>query len=300
MRKHRLIVVGFAFLVGVTVIVFVNRGTYHVRQAPAHPEKVDEFEAMLHALWFLPKDPITNRSDMEAFRKQEKEKQAAEEKLRQLGTNALPRLLEEVRAVGRIEATNRSAAFVPSMQLASAFAVLGSEARPLLPMLIEEFRAGRSIGPCVAAFQHIGGTDCGLILVSGLTNSDPLIRNGAVSVLSSFATNREVARSAVHPLLQLLKDDLEFSRALAASVLGSFRQEPETVVPRLLQVAKDDSDFVVRVSAIKAIGRFGTNATIVKADLEGIAATDRERSVRRIAEVAIRAGKGEIPPDEVQ
>jgi HEAT repeat protein len=119
-------------------------------------------------------------------------------------------------------------------------------------------------------------------------------------VISSFATNREVAHSAVPPLLQLLKDDSEFSRALAASALGSFRQEPESIIPSLLQVAKNDSNFVVRITATKAIGRFGTNAAMAKPELEGISATDRETSVRRIAAVAIRAANGEIPPDEVQ
>jgi HEAT repeat protein len=97
-----------------------------------------------------------------------------------------------------------------------------------------------------------------------------------------------------------LKDDSEFSRALAASVLGSLQQEPDAVIPDLLQVANNDSNFVVRVSAVKAIGRFGTNAAVVRTDLESIAARDQERSVRRIAEVAVRAANGEIRPDEVQ
>jgi HEAT repeat protein len=100
--------------------------------------------------------------------------------------------------------------------------------------------------------------------------------------------------------MQLLRDDSEFSRALAASVLGSLQQEPDAAIPNLLRVAKNDSDFVVRVSAVKAIGRFGTNAAIVRTDLESIAASDQERSVRRIAEVAVRAANGEIPPNEVQ
>jgi hypothetical protein len=227
-------------------------------------------------------------------------RQDAIEKLRADASGYLPQLMEEVYAVGHIEATNQNAAASRTAQLALAFEALGSEARPLLPKLEDEFNAGRSIGPCVAAFQHIGGTDCGLILVSGLTNSDRLIRNAAMSTLSGFATNRDVAIFAVRPLLQLLKDDSEFSRALAASVLGSLQQEPDAVIPDLLQVANNDSNFVVRVSAVKAIGRFGTNAAVVRTDLESIAARDQERSVRRIAEVAVRAANGEIRPDEVQ
>jgi len=101
-------------------------------------------------------------------------------------------------------------------------------------------------------------------------------------------------------LVKLLGDDSQFSKALAASVLGSLHQHPEVAIPDLIRVAKNDSDFVVRVMAVKAIGRFGTNAAIVRADLERIAATDREKIVRRTAEVAVRAANGEIPPEKVQ
>jgi hypothetical protein len=160
--------------------------------------------------------------------------------------------------------------------------------------------SGRSVGPSIVGIVNIGGTDAGLALVRGLTNSDPVIRNWTLSALSGFATNREVALSVVQPLRRLLKDDSQFSRALAASVLGTFGQEPHAVIPDLLQVAKNDSDFVVRASAIKAVARFGTNAVIAMTDLEGIAANDPERRVRRIAEVAIRAANGELAVDEVQ
>jgi len=149
----------------------------------------------------------------------------------------------------------------------------------------------------VAAFQHVGGTDCGLILVSGLTNATPSIRDAAMSVIASFATNREVSRAAIPPLLNILEDDSAFSRTLAANALGSMRQDPERVVPKLLQVARQDSDFIARLAAIKAIGRLGTNSEMAKQALEGIAAADPEVVVRRIAFEAIRAANGDLPPD---
>ena len=200
----------------------------------------------------------------------------------------LPGLMEEVYAVGRLEATNRNAASGRMEALALAFGTLGGEARPLLPLLIEEFRAGRSIGPCVIAFQSIGGKECGLILVSGLTNSDRLVRNAAMSVLPSFSTNRDVAISALPSLLVLLNDGSPFSRALACSVLGTLQTEANTILPALLQVARDDSDFVARVSAIKAIGHFGTNAAAAKPDLEAILSADQEPHVRRITGEVLR------------
>jgi hypothetical protein len=239
-------------------------------------------------------------NDREIITKSLQRQQDAFEKLRANVPAYLPLLMEEVYAIGVIEATNRNVAASRTERLGLAFRALGSDARPLLPKLKDEFNAGRSIGPCVAAFTHIGGTDCGLMLVQGLTNADRRIRNAVMSGLSGFSTNRDVASSAVRPLVKLLGDDSQFSRALAASVLGSLHQDPDVAIPDLIRVAKNDSDFVVRAMAVKAIGRFGTNAAIVRADLERIAATDREKIVRRTAEVAVRAANEQISPDKVQ
>jgi len=293
-----LIAVGICTVVG-AVFVLRLQTAERASQNQTSPSRSGGLNEILEGLT-LSLPTVSSTNNRAALPEGLRRRQDAIEKLRADASGYLPQLMEEVYAVGHIEATNQNAAASRTAQLALAFEALGSEARPLLPKLEDEFNAGRSIGPCVAAFQHIGGTDCGLILVSGLTNSDRLIRNAAMSTLSGFATNRDVAIFAVRPLLQLLKDDSEFSRALAASVLGSLQQEPDAVIPDLLQVANNDSNFVVRVSAVKAIGRFGTNAAVVRTDLESIAARDQERSVRRIAEVAVRAANGEIRPDEVQ
>lgn len=293
-----LIAVGICTVVG-AVFVLRLQTAERASQNQTSPSRSGGLNEILEGLT-LSLPTVSSTNNRAALAEGLRRRQDAIEKLRADASGYLPQLMEEVYAVGHIEATNQNAAASRTAQLALAFEALGSEARPLLPKLEDEFNAGRSIGPCVAAFQHIGGTDCGLILVSGLTNSDRLIRNVAMSTLSGFATNRDVAIFAVRPLLQLLKDDSEFSRALAASVLGSLQQEPDAVIPDLLQVANNDSNFVVRVSAVKAIGRFGTNAAVVRTDLESIAARDQERSVRRIAEVAVRAANGEIRPDEVQ
>src|SRR5436190_6623064 len=77
-----------------------------------------------------------------------KNSRQAAEKLRANPAVFLPRVMEEVYAVERVEATNRAAA-KKTERLALAFEALGGEARPLLPKLKEEFDRGRSIGPCV-------------------------------------------------------------------------------------------------------------------------------------------------------
>lgn len=296
MAKFRvtLIAIAVAGIVSTGLLLYLQR-TGRVSQKQHLDGKSEGLDEILDALALsLPAGASANDLN-EALRK----RKDAAEKLRTNAATFLPELMEEVYAVGRVEATNRSVAWAKTTRLASAFEVLGDEARPLLPKLKAEFGAGRSIGPSVAAFSYIGGMDCGLIVVSGLTNSNPLIRNAAMSAISSFATNRHVAVSAVPPLLVLLKDHSAFSRALASLGLGSLRVEPGAVVPALLQVGKNDPDFVSRTMAIKAIGYFGTNAAVVQPDLDNIAATDPQPSVRRIASVAIRAVKGEISPDEV-
>lgn len=121
----------------------------------------------------------------------------------------LTHLMHEVYAVGEVETSSQGAAEAKAAHLALAFEVLGKEARSLLPWLKAQFKAGRSLELCVGAFQHIGGTDCGLILVSGLTNATPSIRDAAMSAIASFATNREVARAAIPPLLNILVSSSE-------------------------------------------------------------------------------------------
>ena len=121
-----------------------------------------------------------------------------------------------------------------------------------------------------------------------------------MSGLSGFVTNREVALSAVPGLLLLLKDNSQVPRVLASSLLGTFRIEHETVIPALIQIAEGDSDFIARISAIKAIGRFGTNGAAAKPTLEKIAIRDEKTQVRRIASVALQAVSGNISPEDVQ
>lgn len=80
--------------------------------------------------------------------------------------------------------------------LSLVFKALGSNARPLFPELKDEFQAGRSLAPCVAGFCCIGGTDCGLVLVEGLASTNKFICNYALSGISSFSTNSDVAAAA--------------------------------------------------------------------------------------------------------
>jgi len=296
--QYSMIAMGSCVILATIVLIHFVTSKY-VSLNQRSREVSDDLSRILEAL-ALSSSAAGSTSNQQPWSKTLRARQHAIDELLADSNTYLPQLMEEIYSVGRIDVSNRNAIASKSEKLGLAFEVLGSRARPLLPQIAEEFTAGRSMAPCAIALMYIGGTDCGLLLVSGLTNSDRVVRNTSMSALSGFAGNRDVALAAVDPLLLLLKDDDEFSRALASTVLGSLQQKPADVIPELLQVAKHDVDLVVRTSALKAIGRFGTNAAMAMADLGVIAATDPEPIVRRTATVAIRAASGEIPSDEVQ
>jgi len=215
-------------------------------------------------------------------------------RLQELGTNILPQLMEKVREAGRIAERNPSAGLELNAQLAFVFQVLGSNAAPLLPELIEEYQSGRSVGPALAGIVAIGATEGGLAIVPGLTNVDPGVRLATISAISYFRTNSAVVDQALPLLLKNLGDTSGSVRAAAASVLGSFRSQPEVVIPALIKLAETDEDLVVRSVAIKAIGQFGSEGAIALSNLERIARFDSEEVVRRAATNAIRSIEGEI------
>lgn len=216
------------------------------------------------------------------------ERNEAAAKLRDLGTNALPFLLEELKAVGRIEETNVLAATNRKVKVQTAFEVLGSRARPLVPELVAELNAGRSLGNAPHALAQIGGLEAGLALVQAITNANARIRASGASAVQYFKENREIAQAAVPALLLLLSDNSGPLRSMAANSLGTLKAESEQVIPALLRMAESDSDSVVRAAAVKSIANFRTDAAEVQARLEKIADSDKDEYVRRIAAQALR------------
>jgi len=233
-----------------------------------------ELQAILDTLY----DPLSNQ--------QERDRVAA--KLRNLGTNCLPLLMKEMKAIDGIEATNVMAAMTRKAKVQAAFEVLASQAKPLLPELMAEFNAGRTLGTAPHALARIGGNEAGLTLVRALTNADPRIRMAAASSVQYFTNNASIRSAAVEPLLLLLRDLSGPARSMAANTLGTLAAARETVVPALLQAAESDPDSVVRAVAIKSIGRFGTNALTAQPRLEKIAKSDPDEHVRKMAVQALQ------------
>lgn len=236
---------------------------------------------------------ILNILDSPFTESEERDRAAAT--LRRAGTNTLPILMAEVNRIGMVGATNIPEATHLKMKLQAAFEVLGSEASPLLPELITEFRAGRSLEVVPYAIAQIGGDQAGRALVEAITNRNPKIQASGVSAIQYFNNNQEVSKVAVQPLVQLLQDRSGPLRMMAANTLGRLRTAPHVVVPALLCTAEKDSDAVVRKIALKAIACFGTNAISAQSKLTALAESDNDKGVRRMARQALELITKEPP-----
>jgi hypothetical protein len=214
-----------------------------------------------------------------------------------LRTNAaafIPFLSNEVELVVKVEATNRDRARELTERLAPAFREMETQARPLMPQLVDNLQKNRAVGASMVGLESIGGIDAGLALVSALTNADPITRNGAMSFLSGFSTNSEIADQAYPLVLVRLKDTNAFTRGLAAKILGEMQSGHVKVVPELEKVILDDVDPVVRWCAMQAVGRFGTNALSALPTVEAILSGNKAApaAVRKEAQRAFTAITG--------
>jgi hypothetical protein len=267
------------------IVAFVS--VFCMVRASSSEELSAQFQSILDTLALRP-----------TFKGQTNEYSAAQEAAsNSLRTNAsaiIPFLSNEVELIAKVETTNRDRARELTERLAPAFREMGAQARPLMPQLVDNLQQDRAVGASMVGLQSIGGIDAGMALVTALTNSDPITRNGAMSFLSGFSTNSEIADQAYPLVLVRLKDTNAFTRGLAATTLGEMRSGHVKVVPELEKVILDDVDPVVRWCAMRAVGRFGTNALSALATIEAVLSGDKPApaAVRKEAQKAFTAITG--------
>jgi hypothetical protein len=239
-----------------------------VEGASFDPKELDEILPQLRFAWVesLPKTPA---------------REQAANRLKQIGTNALPALLDRVKTIDRVNATNSQLAHKLADELEGAFKVLGKDASPILPDLIKEFKTGRCNTASIAIAQ-IGGADAVHTFTEALTNADFGVKLSALASIQILKRDPN-AKDAIGPLTTLLKDQTNSLRAEAAITLGALATEPERSIPVLLTAAERDTNSIVRAVAVKAIGKFGSSATVAKTRLQQIASNDPDVSVRREA-----------------
>ena len=177
----------------------------------------------------------------------ERELDAAMEKLEKIGEPAIPALIEALQDKNLL--VRQSAAKV--------LGYIGSPVIPALAKALKNLDAGvrRS---AASALGRIGIEAKTALpqLVPLLQDSDAGVRRSAAYAVGNIGVE---AKTALPQLVPLLQDSDVYVRRSAAYAVGNIGAEAKTAVPQLVPLLQD-SDADVRSSAASALGRIGAEA----------------------------------------
>jgi len=172
--------------------------------------------------------------------------------------------------------------------------ILGSEAQPAIPALVELLDSDISLGYIGATLGAIG--PAAVETLTGLLKKEKTdIRIEAVVALGnmSIGPRRVPVSSAIPSLISCLEDKTPIVRSLAARSLGQIAAEESTVVPALIQ-ALLDTNVPTQWNACLALGKFGIRAKLAVPALSA-ALDNTHPDVRGTAAIALV----QIEPDNV-
>ena len=189
-----------------------------------------------------------------------------------------------------------------------------------LPYLVQVFRStdihGRSYAAVALGAVHQDPDLCVPLLIQGLTDATPSVREQCVASLGRFGeatsphagqladifdqtdplTRRAICGAlasfhsatavAVPVLVRGLRDPDENVRVWAAAGLGQLARLPDQAVPALAH-AVDDPSAIVRTMAAQSLGQFGMRATNALSVIDQMC-SDRDVAVRNAATNALR------------
>ena len=222
----------------------------------------------------------------------------AQKAIRQIGTNALPFLLDEMMDLGdawRSDLTN----FVNSpnswdrlMNVRAGVEALGGVAEPAFQTWANLIRSNSLYADVAAyALTQIDPQQAAPILSEQIQkNTNNFTRFAAINNLFYVGTNAVVAVPSLMSCLDEKGDSQEAwqFRRLAVGALGNMKQCSDTVVPRLAEVLRADESWPVRAKAAKTLATF-TNAALPALPTLRLAATnDANERVRKAAATAIK------------
>jgi HEAT repeat protein len=206
----------------------------------------------------------------------------AQEAIRAIGTNALPRLVEDLRrkdSAGKRKLSewndklaallgHRLAELTPASvrraRAVEAFGLLGTNAAPAISAISRNFNDREIATESAEALASIGSP--ALETAKNLSQST----NAVARAAAAFALSLYIRPDEVLPTLQKLATDSQPEvRVVAAHGLGVFATDPNTSVPLLVDLLKDPSLDVKRTACI-ALSRFGTNAAPAVAALSEV------------------------------
>ncbi len=195
---------------------------------------------------------------------------AAAAALREIGTNAIPPLLQLLRTkdspeISKLNELLRKQSLIrfhfreaseKRAKAVAGFNALGSIAKPAIPELVELFNDPESALPALRALNEIG-PDAVLPLTQALSHTNSEVRDLAADLLSRHGAAHP--KIAVPALLQAMRDPDEFVRSTAAKSLCRIEHDPGKVIPALIARLEDPSR-VVGVAVAECLGEFGAEA----------------------------------------
>jgi len=196
-----------------------------------------------------------------------------EKAIRAIGTNAIPFLLERLRAhdsrlAARLGAVVRRLPFSivrarTAMEIrregSIGFLALGREANsavPELAKLLDDPSDPLIARNAIHVLRTFNDEVVIPTLVAATTNNDPQVRAAAALDLGY---RRSPANGVIQCLLSRLADTDTQVRATAASALGKFPNAPATIVPSLTESLRDPNRSV-QDNAAQSLGSFGEKA----------------------------------------
>ncbi len=239
-------------------------------------------------------------SEWLAFYERTETRQAARA-VRQIGTNGIPFLIAQLRAedsktkalliqcVGqrRLNRVGLSTAGQRRSLAQRGFELLGPEAKPAVPELIEILKNPSTCMEAAAALTWIG--DDGLFaLTNAISCSSADVHRAGLGALRDAGAKRDVvfrtkvAPVFVPPLLSVLNDSHADARAIAAETLALFDHNRAAVVAALAKLLHDP-ELAARCAAVSSLGVIGSDAKAALPEMVEYAKRAQGRSERNNA-----------------
>jgi len=198
---------------------------------------------------------------------------SADMAIRAVGTNAIPFLLQRLRACDsplqiRLRTLARKIPFFDSRvrtaidlrrEGANGFIALGKLGNSAVPQLAEMLSEKTDPSIARTAIHVLEKFEDDVVLgplIAATTNIDPVVRSAALVDLGNRRSN---TNGVVRAVLNALSDSDPSVRCSAALALSKFTDQAEVILPALVTALHDSSSSVQDMAA-QSIGRFGVKA----------------------------------------
>lgn len=236
------------------------------------------------------------------YSKPKEARDQAQEAIRQIGTNAIPFLMEELNILGKLwekvgvtNFDNSPETVARAMNVRHAFETLGPIAKPAVPALVDLLNSATKGANDAAAYAltQIDPQIAAIALTQASTNGFIGARLAAANNLYLVRSNADIA---VPNMIRCLKDASPekgsvMLRGFAAITLGAIHARADVAVPALVE-ALSDKESAVRFESARALGKFGQAAIFAVPALQQ-ATNDPERHVRAVADLSLKQIQGQ-------